>query len=517
MPRKPKAKDGLTAGERVALYEAERAQRRARDVGTATNGADDSSAATESDKNAASLPKIEKIEPKILPKPQHATVRVDFSAEQGYIKPMHAMCNGPVSYGADISELYRRIGVPSVRLAGTDTAVSSLAVDISRIFKNMDADPRDPRNYDFTVTDKYVRAANDCGSRVVFRLGESYDRSGAKTVMLPDNADRWCEVCINVIKHYNDYWANGYAYGIERFEILECPEGVGDVERERLFELYRKLSALIKLYDGGLRVGGMCFDDEGAVREFIRFCRKNHAPLDFLSLSSFASSPLDASEKIKRIVPTLKNLGFGDTEIIIGSWAYIAKDVDISTNIAKSIMFGTKGSPETRSKLFTDQSNVKGAAYALSFMLETGAIEDVATAYLYDAQPAVSPWCPIADRFGMPQKTFYAYKMFGELYRAKNAVWCESEQTEGYAHTGIYAAAARAQSGEAYVLISSFEGCGVVDLRLDNIPSNLYTAQVFILDGVKNFEAGDSVQLTGSKKRLLLNISEYGAILVKLY
>ena len=172
MPRKPKAKDGLTAGERVALYEAERAQRRARDVGAATNGADDPNAATESDKNAASLPKTEKIEPKILPKPQHATVRVDFSAEQGYIKPMHAMCNGPVSYGADISELFRQIGVPSVRLAGTDTAVSSLAVDISRIFKNMDADPRDPRNYDFTVTDKYVRAANDC-TRAVIALAQA--------------------------------------------------------------------------------------------------------------------------------------------------------------------------------------------------------------------------------------------------------------------------------------------------------------------------------------------------------
>ena len=510
MPRKPKAKDGLTAGERVALYEAQRAQKQAEMSGVDTK-VKKAETATES------FTKIEKKEPKILPKPQHATVKVDFSLEVGQIKPMHGMCNGPVSYGTDISELFLKIGVPSVRFAGTDTAMSGFAVDISRIFKNQDADPRDPDNYDFETTDDYVRAACDCGARVIFRLGESTDRSERKKIALPTNADRWCEVCINVIKHYNDYWADGYAYGIERFEILECGDGVDASMRGELFELYRKLSTVIKMYDSSIKVGGMCFEDEAAAREFIKYCRKNRAPLDFLTLSEFDSVPTEASERIKRLIPTLKNLGFGETEIIIGAWSYISKDVDISTNIAKRIMFNPKSPLDKRSRLFDEQSGIKGAAYALSLMIELGSIDEVSMAHLYDAQPSVSPWCPICDRFGAPRKTFYAYKMFREVYKAKNAVCCESEQTEGYAHSGIYAVAARSADGCAYVLISSFEGCGVVDLRLDTIPSDLYTAEVFILDGVKNFEAGDSVQLTGAKKRLLLNISEYGAVLVKLY
>ena len=271
------------------------------------------------------------------------------------------------------------------------------------------------------------------------------------------------------------------------------------------------------MYDSSLKVGGMCFDDEGSTREFIRFCRKNHAPIDFLSISAFDCTPLDASERVKRLVPALKNLGFDETEIIIGAWAYIAKDVDKSTSYAKSIMLGAKGTPEERSKLFSAQAGIKGAAYALSFMLEMGAAQDVAAAYMYDAQPALSPWCAICNRFGEPSKTFHAFKMFGELYRAGGAVYCVSEQHEDYSHSGIYANAAMSEDGRAYVLISSFEGCGVVDLRLDSIPSDLYTAEVFILDGVKNCVAGDSVQLTGSKKRLLLNVSEYGAILVKIY
>lgn len=510
MPRKPKAKDGLTAGERVARYEAERAQKQAKisreDV-----------ALEKAETTRDVTPSMDKKVPRILLKPQHATVRVDFSLDVGRIKPMHGMCNGPVSYGADISELFREIGVPSVRFAGTDTAISAFAVDISRIFKNSDADPQNADNYDFSTTDDYVRAAYDCGASVIFRLGESLDALKCGKSVLPTDSDRWCEVAVNVIKHYNDYWANGFAYGIERFEMLECPSGVSMSERNAIFDLYRKISSVVKLYNDDLKVGGMCFDDEAVARDFIKFCRKNHCPLDFLTVSSFDSIPTETSERIKKLIPTLKNLGFGETEIIIGSWAYIAKDVDISTNIAKTVMNDPKSSVEKRSKLFSEQSSIKGAAYALSLMLDLGTVDEVAAAHLYDAQPALSPWCPICDRFGAPQKTFYAFKMFGQLYGAGNGVYCESEQTEGYAHSGIYAAAARAADGSACVLISSFEGCGVVDLRLDSIPSDIYTADVFILDGVKNFVLGDSVQLMGTKKRLLLNISEYGAALVKLY
>lgn len=510
MPRKPKAKDGLTAGERVALYEAQKAQKQARMSNSDIN-------AKKAEEAVDSTPKAEKKEPRILPKPQHATVKVDLSLDVGRIKPMHGMCNGPVSYGADISDLFSKIGVPSVRFAGTDTAMSAFAVDISRIFKDPDADPRNADNYDFETTDDYVRAAHDRGARVIFRLGESFDRYKRKKAILPNDIDRWCEVAVNVVKHYNDHWAKGFAYGIERFEILECPETVEASMRAELFELYRKLSTIIKMYDSSIKVGGMCFEDESVARDFIKFCRKNHAPLDFLTLSSFNSVPTEASEKVKKLIPTLKNLGFNETEIIIGEWAYIPKDVDASTNIAKSIMFNEKASIDKRSRAFGEQSGIKGAAYALSLMLELGHVDEVVSAHLYDAQPAISPWCPICDRFGIPQKTFYAFEMFGDLYRAGNAVYCESEQAEGYAHSGIYAAAARSADGAAYVLISSFEGCGVVDLRLDSIPSEIYAADVFILDGVKNFALGDSVPLTGAKKRLLLNVSEYGAILVKLY
>lgn len=517
MPRKPKAKDGLTARERVALYEAQRAQKGAEmsreDKTYAIQGNNEQNDAL----SVVNQPKTVTVEVKPLPKPQHATVRVDFSLDTGEIKPMHGMCNGPVSYGADLSELFRQIGVPSVRFSGTDTAISALAVDISRIFKNPDADPHDENNYDFACTDDYVRAAYNCGARVIFRLGESYDREGRKKVSLPKNIDTFCEVCANVARHYNDYWAHGYAYGIERFEIWGQDPESDNATRAASFELYRKLAGVLKLYDPSIKVGGMCFEGGSDVRDFLRFCRKTHAPLDFITFSLFEGTPTNAAEKLNSVISPLQNLGFNDTEIIIGEWAYIANNVDKSTNIASKHNKSKNEKNAYAARLFTDQAGIKGAAYALSFMLEVSAIPQVWGAYLYDAQPAVSPWCPICDRFGQPQKTFYAFKMFGELYRARRAVYCASEQAPGYAHSGVYASAAMAASGECYVLISSFGGCGVVDLRLDGIPESLYTAEIYILDGVKSFERGDSVQLTGAKKRLLLNISEYGAVLVKLF
>ena len=124
MPRKPKAKNTLSAGERAALYEAEMAEKRAR---MSTDGtASDKSDAIKANEPVQAEKKEEK--PKIvLPKPQHATVKVDFSIETGRIKPMHSMCNGPISYGADLSHLFKEIGVPFVRFDETDTAISAFA------------------------------------------------------------------------------------------------------------------------------------------------------------------------------------------------------------------------------------------------------------------------------------------------------------------------------------------------------------------------------------------------------
>ena len=66
-------------------------------------------------------------------------------------------------------------------------------------------------------------------------------------------------------------------------------------------------------------------------------------------------------------------------------------------------------------------------------------------------------------------------------------------------------------------MIASCGGCGTVDLRIDEIADTLYTADIYLLDGVKDLSLGSSTPLSGSKKRMILNVCEYGAVLIKLY
>lgn len=511
MPRKPKAKNALSAGERVALYEAEKAEKRAQGGAIAPENTNDA------DKEKANVPTKPEKAKIILPKPQHATVKVDFSIPMGEIKPMHAMCNGPMSYGADISPLFKCIGVPYVRFDDTDTAISSYAIDISRIFKDKHADPQNEKSYDFSYTDKYVAAAYNAGARVIFRLGESIDRMySGKKASIPEDIDLFIDVCANVVRHYNDYWANGYAYGIEYFEIWSMETSPHDSDMSKIFELYRRTATALKLIDNGIKVGGMCFAEDRSLREFIKYCRKSRAPLDFVTLSSFDSDPATLEGRIVDIVPVLHNLGFNETEIIVGAWNYIDEEAIGKMPLEKILSSTDQKFTEAKRKLFESQRSVKGAAYALSLMISLAKIREVKMACYYDAQPYLSAWCAISDRFGNPEKPFYAFKAYGDIYRAGRELWAVSEQSEGYAHSGIYAIGAEG-NGAYYTLISSFDGCGMVDLRLDSIPSNVYTAEIYMLDGVKNMTLADTIPISGSKKRMLLNISQYGAALVKLY
>jgi hypothetical protein len=224
------------------------------------------------------------------------------------------------------------------------------------------------------------------------------------------------------------------------------------------------------------------------------------------------------SDTVKKTVPMLRNMGYADTEIIIGKWGYVDETVaPTAEHLERLLRASGADACAQREKLFSAQSDVKGAAYALATMIELHTTGEVGAACFYDAQPAISPWCAMCSRFGMPQKPFYAFRAFGQLYRAGREAFSVSEQTEGYAHTGIYALAATSDRGEGYVLIASFGGCGVVDLRLDGISPDIYEAEIYLLDGVKDMALGDSVAISGSKKRLLLNLSEYGAALVRLY
>ena len=510
MPRRPKAKNTLTAGERVALYEAEREKRQ-------REGAAEDSLASFTKSENAEKPSFR--ERKALAKPQSALVSVDFSVSVGKVSAMHGMCNGPVSYGADLSEMFREIGVPCVRFDCTDSALSACAVDLSRIFKNPDADPALSENYDFSYTDRYVEAARKSGAEIIFRLGESPDPLlSGKKVEIPEDLDRLALVCVNVIKHYNDGWAGGYSLGIDRFEIWSHDSSLDGRECLREFELYRRVASAITIYDGTLRVGGMGFDGlDTACREFVRYCAKNRVRLDFLTLSCFGADPREMGEQLRTAMAYVRNCGLSDTEIVVAKWGYLDVEALEGQPASRVLAGGGERMVGLRRKLFEAQASVKGAAYVGAFMLEAEGIPGVNAACFFDAQPLMSPWCAIADRLGRPQKPYYAFKAFGEIFRAGNGTVCECVEQQGYRHSGVYAKAAISDSGECYVMLSSFDGCGTVDLRLDGIPGSVCSAELYLLDGVKDLASGECIPISGMKKRMVLSLGEYSIALIKLF
>lgn len=513
MPRKPKAKNTLSAGERVALFEAEQEQKKRAmtDDSASLNDKNEKTATTEPvlTQNEDKKPEKTRIS---KPKPQSATVRVDLSIPTGEIKPVHGMCNGPVSYGADISDAFREIGVPFVRFDGADTAAGGYAVDVSKIFRNPNADPTDPDNYSFELTDKYVESALLSGAKVIYRLGESRDLLGSVAERTYDNIDLLSRACVNIVRHYNDGWANGYHFDIQYFELWNGGDDIkGDIE------IYGRLANAVKMYNESIKVGGMCYCDSSKSRELLRACKKHRYPVDFLTAESFAGNPADERGELESLAAFAKNQGFTEVEIILGRWMFVDNEIIGDRSLQKILRVNDHKSREIRRDLALSACSVKGAAYAAAMMLGLNDVDGVSTACFFDAQPVVSPFCSLVDRFGAAEKPFYAFRAYGELYKARNEVFCSVDRQNNYAHSGIYASAAMSDLGEGIILLASFGGCGVVDLRIDGITEDQYTADVYMLDGVKNMELADSLPLSGMKKRLVLNISEYGAVLIKLH
>ena len=498
MPRKPKPKNQLSAGQRAALYLEEQEEKLR------------SMSAAEPEVIEEPKPKVRKKVEK--PKPESAIVRVDMSALFDRNVTLHGMCNGPVSYDSNITGLFRQMKTPYVRNSNSDTVMSKYAFDISRIFPDKNADDSDPASYDFALTDKYVMGIYNSGARCIFRLGDS-DRDSSFALSDPD---KWVRVCQRVIKHYNDYWANGFAYGIKHFEI--CP--MGDFSsldpKADIFSLYEKTALAIKLIDSEYLVGGMSFDGYcDRAREFLRFCSVKNIPLDFVSVTAFCNDIEDFCDDMEKLTSVIMNQGLVNTYIMVSAWNYVKEPGD---NISGKVVIKNESGEYSKQakELFDAQKSIEGAAFCSSMLVALSSLDRVLYACYYDAQPAVSKFCGICDRFGNPEKPYYAFCAYSNLATSTKGVMCVSHQSPDMKHTGVWAIAGAGDDGYK-VMISSFDGCPLVDLRLENIPDDVYNAEIYMSDGVKNMELCDTVALSGVKKRLLLSVSRYGYVQIKIY
>lgn len=162
-----------------------------------------------------------------------------------------------------------------------------IAFDHSVIFPDTSADPLDPAAYNFHTTDSCVADIINAGVKVFYRLGQSYDINHIHN-QPPASIEKWAQVCIQVIKHYNEGWNNGFYYNITDFEIWNEPDirdfWTGSVDE--YIKLYRTTALKIKNYNPALKVGGPAISNvfnESFINVFLDSVSTYNIPLDFFS------------------------------------------------------------------------------------------------------------------------------------------------------------------------------------------------------------------------------------------
>ena len=146
-------------------------------------------------------------------------LHVNFEQILGAIKPVNGLNNGPLTsnFSQDARPWYTEAAIPFARLHDTEYPFGSGEfVDVHCIFKNFHCDENDPSNYNFTMTDEYLKAILECGTKVIYRLGATIEHQPVKVHTIPpEDPMKWARVCEHIIRHVNEGWADGYHMGIE--------------------------------------------------------------------------------------------------------------------------------------------------------------------------------------------------------------------------------------------------------------------------------------------------------------
>ncbi len=410
----------------------------------------------------------------LLPAAVGAELSFDFSQASGSVRPLHGGNNGPLGQGetVDLSKFHRELAIPFTRLHDSAWPYPDI-VDVHAIFPNFNADPDNPRSYRFGPTDDYLRAITNVGSRIVYRLGESIEHAKRKRyVHPPADPQKWARICLGIIRHYNEGWADGHRFGIDYWEIWNEPENQPAMwtgTAQQYYELYAVTANAIRSRWPKLKVGGPSLGHQGVARQgrlepsdflrgFIGHVRQSGAPLDFFSWHGYTDDPDFFARQAIAIRAFLDREGFSRTESHLNEWNYLP-DRDWRP------MLSAQG--EQRERWYARQGGVEGAAFVTATLISLqDAPVDVANFYSADNQPF-----GLFSLHGAPKKTFEAFRLFrtllatpsraADLATASPGVW----RLAGVGAKGDRAAVLIARSAQA-----SQAGSGRLTIAVSNLP-----------------------------------------------
>lgn len=387
-------------------------------------------------------------------------ISVDFQKQNGAVKPMHAVNNGPVyKFAADQRitniDAFREAGIPYARNHDASfcaTYGGSHTVDVHNIFPDFDKDPYDPASYDFPITDEYVRVTEFAGAKTFYRLGSRIEHEIKKYGTLPPkDFHKWAVICEHIIRHYTEGWADGFHYDMPYWEIWNEPDlDPDDATHKRtwggtkaqFFELYHVAATHLKQCFPHLKIGGPAL--AGKLLWAEDFLAQLKAPLDFFSWHVYKNDPKKVTEKANAVRELLDRYGFEKTESILNEWNYVR---------------GWNG--DDWYYTLKAEKSLKGAAFIAGTMCECQQ-GNVDLLMYYDARPCGMNGMFNTDFVCEKLKGYYPFYMFNVLYQLGTSAETTSDSDNGFACAAV-------GKNEAAVMVTHFNDDDAADA--ETLPS----------------------------------------------
>ncbi len=415
---------------------------------------------------------------------KHLTV--DFSRPAGRIKPVNGVNNGPLTcnFAQDARPYFKEAAFPFARLHDSEYPMGSGEfVDVDCIFKVFSCDENDPASYNFTLTDEYLKAIDETGAKIIYRLGATIEHQPVKVhAHPPKDYMKWARICEHIIRHYNEGWAEGLHLNIEYWEIWNEPELSGHQcwtgTTEEYCEFYKQVVTYLKGKFPHLKFGGPAasWPTSDFVRQFLASLTTDgqRVPLDFFSWHAYLTDPKLAAKLSRDVKELLAEYGYPEAESIYDEWNYVSDWSDVKP-------------------CYKVISGRKGAAFAAAMLIALQHSPcDIST--YYDAQVKQhESWCGLfgpseesvhgkAGLVGL-KKGYYAFRAFS--YLAKLGMEAESVIEDG----SIYACAAAGEQGRAVMLVNYHDTeCKAERVQVKLTGAENIKMKVLRLCGTKNLD-----------------------------
>lgn len=423
-------------------------------------------------------------------------ITVDFSKPIGKLRAINGVNNGPFvasSWVADMVPLHKAAGFSSVRLHDCNWPNPNV-VDIPAIFPLFHADADDPKNYIFPPTDRYLAPIVANGSDIVYRLGVSIEHNTDYHTYPPEDYEKWAKICINIIRHYNDGWANGFHYNIKHFEIWNEPDLGPRMWRGtpgQYFDLYRVASTALKAYSPELMVGGpgVARLNSKFTRDFLGYCRDNKLPLDFFSWHIYPPTIMHLMAATRDARALMDEYGFQKSQSFL---------TEYRSRPGRALeVWKPSNPPGSVRKARELDGNNDAASFTASALLQMqDSPVDMAHFYSADMGPL-----GIFDEFGEPNKVYFAFLAFNQFLQTPDRVAVAGATGNNELTVGAGLAADHQTGG---LLVSNYLAKQKATLSLQNLPWKGETlAEIWRIDEKNDYQRTGEVILKDPENSVL--------------